>query len=56
MILSHTLLLAATDLAAPPWQPVAAVAAGGVVGLSLGLTGGGGGDLRGAATRVLDRR
>lgn len=43
MILSHTLLLAATDLAAaPPWPPVAAVAAGVVVGLSLGLTGGGG--------------
>jgi hypothetical protein len=42
MILSHNVLLAATDLAAPPWQPVAAVAAGVVVGLSLGLTGGGG--------------
>jgi len=37
------LLLAATGLAtAPPWLPVAAVAAGLVVGLSLGLTGGGG--------------
>ena len=39
----HTLLLAETSLAAaPPWPPVAAVAAGVVVGLSLGLTGGGG--------------
>jgi len=37
------LLLAATGLAAaPPWPPVAAVAAGLIVGLSLGLTGGGG--------------
>ena len=37
------LLFAATGLAtAPPWPPVAAVAAGLVVGLSLGLTGGGG--------------
>ncbi len=36
-------LLAATDLpASPSWPPVAAVAAGLVVGLSLGLTGGGG--------------
>jgi uncharacterized membrane protein YfcA len=36
-------LLAATDLAASPsWPQVAAVAAGVVVGLSLGLTGGGG--------------
>jgi uncharacterized membrane protein YfcA len=35
--------IAATDLAASPsWPPVAAVAAGLVVGLSLGLTGGGG--------------
>jgi uncharacterized protein len=35
--------LAATGLvAAPPWPPVAAVVAGVVVGLSLGLTGGGG--------------
>jgi len=35
--------LAATGLvAAPPWPPLAAVAAGVVVGLSLGLTGGGG--------------
>ena len=38
-----SLLLAATGLAAaPPWPPVAAVVAGAVVGLSLGLTGGGG--------------
>ena len=38
-----SLLLAATGLAAaPPWPPGAAVAAGVVVGLSLGLTGGGG--------------
>ena len=37
------LLLAATGLAAaPPWPPAAAVVAGVVVGLSLGLTGGGG--------------
>ncbi len=37
------LLFAATGLAAaPPWPPLAAVAAGVVVGLSLGLTGGGG--------------
>jgi uncharacterized membrane protein YfcA len=43
MILSPPLLLAATDLAvAPPWPPLAAVAAGVAVGLSLGLTGGGG--------------
>jgi uncharacterized membrane protein YfcA len=37
-----SLLLAATDLAAPPGPPIAVVAAGVVVGLSLGLTGGGG--------------
>lgn len=43
MILSHALLLAATGLAAAdPWPPVAAVVAGVAVGLSLGLTGGGG--------------
>ena len=36
------LLLAATGSAMPPWPPAAAVAAGVVVGLSLGLTGGGG--------------
>jgi uncharacterized membrane protein YfcA len=37
------LVLAATDLAvSPSWPPVTAVAAGLVVGLSLGLTGGGG--------------
>ena len=41
--MSPFLLLAATGLAAaPPWPPVAAVVAGVVVGLSLGLTGGGG--------------
>ena len=41
--MSPFFLLAATDLAAvPPWPPVAAVVAGVAVGLSLGLTGGGG--------------
>jgi uncharacterized membrane protein YfcA len=43
MMPSHTLLLAATGLvAAPAGPPVEAVVAGVVVGLSLGLTGGGG--------------
>ena len=41
--MSPFFLLAATGLAAaPPWPPIAAVVAGVVVGLSLGLTGGGG--------------